>query len=313
MSITRTSTAPWTSPTPWSCWWPRSSRAQCTDVRVNQVTPALFQKYPTAAHYAQAALAELEQAIYPTGFYHQKAKSLKALCQALVEKYGGQVPASLEELVKLPGIGRKTANVILGNAFGIPGIVVDTHFGRVSQRLGLTPKGPGEDRVRPDGPGAPGALDEIFPPTHLAWTRDLHRQKTRLPRLPLPALLRLRGQARGGQLDTPLDSWHKTEKQGEAKPCRKITAKTGSSPGGDGLAAGCVATLLMGVGGVAAIGTYKWVEGTMEKDYPRPMQETWNAPRSRGKTEPEDRLRAVRRLESKILATTPDAPPSRWN
>jgi endonuclease-3 len=112
--------------------------AQCTDARVNKVTPALFKKYPSAAHYARAPLEELEQAIYQTGFYHNKAKSLKALGQALVEQFGGQVPASLEELVKLPGIGRKTANVVLGNAFSVPGIVVDTHCGRVSQRLGLT-------------------------------------------------------------------------------------------------------------------------------------------------------------------------------
>jgi endonuclease III len=112
--------------------------AQCTDERVNKVTPAVFKKYPDAAAYARAPSEELEQAIYQTGFYHNKAKSLKALSQALAENYGGQVPASLEELVKLPGVGRKTANVILGNAFGIPGIVVDTHCGRVSQRLGLT-------------------------------------------------------------------------------------------------------------------------------------------------------------------------------
>ena len=112
--------------------------AQCTDERVNKVTPALFMKYPQAAAYARAPIAELEQDIYQTGFYHNKAKSLKALSQALVEKFGGQVPASQEELVQLPGIGRKTANVVLGNAFGIPGIVVDTHCARVSQRLGLT-------------------------------------------------------------------------------------------------------------------------------------------------------------------------------
>jgi len=112
--------------------------AQCTDVRVNRVTPALFLKYPTAAHFARAPLAELEQDIYTTGFFRQKAKSIKAICQALTEGHGGQVPASLEELVKLPGIGRKTANVILGNAFDIPGIVVDTHMGRVAARLGLT-------------------------------------------------------------------------------------------------------------------------------------------------------------------------------
>ena len=112
--------------------------AQCTDVRVNQVTPALFAKYPTAAEYAKAPLAELEEMIRPTGFFHNKAKSIKAFSQTLVEKFNGQVPGSLEELVKLPGVGRKTANVVLGNAFGVPGIFVDTHLGRVSQRLGLT-------------------------------------------------------------------------------------------------------------------------------------------------------------------------------
>ncbi len=112
--------------------------AQCTDVRVNQVTPPIFKKYPNAAAYAQADLAELEKDIHATGFFHQKAKSIKAICQALVARHGGQVPASLKEMVKLPGVGRKTANVILGNAFGLPGIVVDTHLGRVAQRLGLT-------------------------------------------------------------------------------------------------------------------------------------------------------------------------------
>lgn len=112
--------------------------AQCTDVRVNQVTPPLFAKYPTAPDYADAPLEELEEMIRPTGFFRNKAKSIKALCQKLVENFDGKVPASLDELVKLPGIGRKTANVVLGNAFGIPGIFVDTHLGRVSQRLGLT-------------------------------------------------------------------------------------------------------------------------------------------------------------------------------
>jgi endonuclease-3 len=112
--------------------------AQCTDVRVNLVTPALFQKYPTARDFAAAPAAELEQAIYSTGFYRQKTKSIQAICRTLVEKFHGQVPGRLEDLVQLPGIGRKTANVILGNAFGIPGIVVDTHLGRVAQRLGLT-------------------------------------------------------------------------------------------------------------------------------------------------------------------------------
>ena len=112
--------------------------AQCTDVRVNKETPAIFRKYPDAAAYAAAPLAELEAAFHPTGFFRQKAKSVQGICQALVEQHGGRVPASLEELVKLPGIGRKTANVIFGNAFGIPVIVVDTHMGRVSKRIGLT-------------------------------------------------------------------------------------------------------------------------------------------------------------------------------
>jgi endonuclease III len=112
--------------------------AQCTDERVNLVTPAVFKKYPTAADYAAAPLIDLEEAFHSTGFFRQKAKSIQQICQTLVEKFAGQIPASLEELVKLPGIGRKTANVILGNAFHIPGVVVDTHVGRISQRLGLT-------------------------------------------------------------------------------------------------------------------------------------------------------------------------------
>jgi endonuclease-3 len=112
--------------------------AQCTDERVNLVTPAVFKKYSTASDYAAAPLGDLEEAFHSTGFFRQKAKSIQQLCQVLVEKFDGQIPASLEELVKLPGIGRKTANVILGNVFHIPGIVVDTHVGRVSQRLGLT-------------------------------------------------------------------------------------------------------------------------------------------------------------------------------
>jgi endonuclease III len=112
--------------------------AQCTDERVNQVTPELFNKYPTARAYAQAPLEELENDIRSTGFYRNKAKSIKAACQILDDRFGGDIPADLDALVQLPGIGRKTANVILGNAYQIPGIVVDTHVGRVAQRLGLT-------------------------------------------------------------------------------------------------------------------------------------------------------------------------------
>lgn len=112
--------------------------AQCTDERVNQVTPGLFTKYPTAQAYAGAPLEELENDIRSTGFYRNKAKSIQGACRILTEQYGGSIPADLETLVRLPGIGRKTANVILGNAFAVPGIVVDTHVGRVAQRLGLT-------------------------------------------------------------------------------------------------------------------------------------------------------------------------------
>jgi endonuclease III len=112
--------------------------AQCTDERVNQVTPSLFKKYPSAASYAEAPAEELEADIRSTGFYRNKARSIQNCCRILHDKYQGGVPADLKTLVQLPGIGRKTANVILGNAYGIPGIVVDTHVGRLSQRIGLT-------------------------------------------------------------------------------------------------------------------------------------------------------------------------------
>lgn len=112
--------------------------AQCTDERVNRTTPALFAKYPGPEAMAQADLADLEELIKPCGFYHNKAKSLLGMSLALNTTHDGQVPASLEALVKLPGVGRKTANVVLGNAFGVPGLTVDTHLGRVSRRLGLS-------------------------------------------------------------------------------------------------------------------------------------------------------------------------------
>lgn len=108
--------------------------AQCTDQRVNETTPKLFARYPTAADYAAANRAEMEEMIKPTGFFRNKTDSLIKLGQALVELHGGEVPGTLPELVALPGVGRKTANVILGNAFGVPGITVDTHFSRLVQR-----------------------------------------------------------------------------------------------------------------------------------------------------------------------------------
>jgi endonuclease-3 len=112
--------------------------AQCTDVRVNMVTPALFARYPDAKAFARADQGELETAIQSTGFFRNKAKSIIGCCKVLVEKYGGQVPGTMDDLVHLPGVGRKTANVVLGNAFDIPGITVDTHVRRLSRRLGLT-------------------------------------------------------------------------------------------------------------------------------------------------------------------------------
>jgi endonuclease-3 len=119
--------------------------AQSTDVRINLTTPALFAKYRTAADYAGADRAELEEIIKPTGFFRNKATSLIGLGAALVERFGGEVPNRLDDLVTLPGIGRKTANVILGNAFGVPGITVDTHFGRLVRRFGWTTE---EDPVK---------------------------------------------------------------------------------------------------------------------------------------------------------------------
>lgn len=114
--------------------------AQCTDERVNQVTKGLFFKYKAAVDYAEANLETLEQEIRPTGFFRQKAKTLKAIGRELVERFGGQVPRTLDELVTLPGVGRKTANLVLSEAFGVPGVVVDTHVHRLSQRIGLTDK-----------------------------------------------------------------------------------------------------------------------------------------------------------------------------
>jgi endonuclease III len=112
--------------------------AQCTDQRVNLVTPALFARYSTAQDFAEADLSELEALIKSTGFFRNKARNIKACCTELVEKFGGNVPNNLDDLVSLPGVGRKTANVVLGNAFSTPGITVDTHVGRLSRRLGFT-------------------------------------------------------------------------------------------------------------------------------------------------------------------------------
>ena len=112
--------------------------AQCTDRQVNSVTPGLFKKLSTPRSFANAPLEKIEKLIRPTGFFHNKAKNIKKCSQALIEKHKGQVPETLDELTQLPGVGRKTANVVLGAAFGIQGMVVDTHVKRISKRLGLT-------------------------------------------------------------------------------------------------------------------------------------------------------------------------------
>lgn len=112
--------------------------AQCTDKQVNEVTKTLFKKYKRPEDYLKTPIAELEEDIRPTGFFRNKAKSIKGCCQGLVDLYGGKVPSTMEEMLKLPGVGRKTANCVLGAAFDVPGVVVDTHVKRLALRLGLT-------------------------------------------------------------------------------------------------------------------------------------------------------------------------------
>ena len=139
--------------------------AQTTDKRVNLVTPVLFARYRTAADYAAADRGEMEKIIQSTGFFRAKTNSLIGLGQALCERFGGEVPASLAELVTLPGVGRKTANVVLGNAFGVPGITVDTHFARLSRRFGWTRQ---TDPVKIER-----EVGALFPPRE--WTMLSHR------------------------------------------------------------------------------------------------------------------------------------------
>ncbi|MCC6933965.1 MAG: endonuclease III [Deltaproteobacteria bacterium] len=138
--------------------------AQCTDKKVNEVTTLLFKKYKKAKDYAETPLSELQKAIKQTGFFRQKAKSIKGAMQIVVQQYGGDIPKSMNELTKLPGVGRKTANVVLGNAFNIPGLPVDTHVTRLSQRLGLTKKTTAEDIEQ--------ELNAIVPKQH--WTMFSH-------------------------------------------------------------------------------------------------------------------------------------------
>jgi len=139
--------------------------AQCTDKKVNEVTPGLFKRYRTPEDFAKAKQETLEKEIRPTGFYRQKAKSVIAVCRALVERHGGRVPETIEELTALPGVGRKTANVVLGSAFGQPAIIVDTHVRRLATRLGLSGSNDPE-KIEAD-------LQQLLPKKE--WTAFSHR------------------------------------------------------------------------------------------------------------------------------------------
>ena len=163
--------------------------AQCTDRRVNLVTPTVFARYPDAAAYAAAEREELEELIRSTGFFRKKATSIIGLGQALCDRYDGQVPGRLKDLVTLPGVGRKTANVVLGNAFDVPGITVDTHFGRLVRRFGWT------DETDPDKVEA--AIGALFPRRdwtmlshHVIWhgRRRCHAKKPACGACPLARL-----------------------------------------------------------------------------------------------------------------------------
>ncbi len=139
--------------------------AQCTDKRVNLVTPGLFARFPTPQAFAAAPLADIEAVVKPTGFFRNKAKSIQGFCRAIIERHGGEVPGTLDELVQLPGVGRKTANVVLGDAFGVPGITVDTHVGRLARRLGWT--------AHTDPVKVEFALQKLWP--RAGWTDVSHR------------------------------------------------------------------------------------------------------------------------------------------
>ena len=151
--------------------------AQCTDARVNQVTPGLFARYPTPSALAAATTDELEPQVQPTGFFRMKSKSLLGMSRALMEKHGGEVPAAMDALVKLPGVGRKTANVVLGHAFRVPGLPVDRHVLRVANRIGLINT---DDAVK-----AEEQLTQQLPPDRWTVTSDtliLHGRRICKPR-----------------------------------------------------------------------------------------------------------------------------------
>jgi endonuclease-3 len=204
--------------------------AQCTDKRVNLVTPALFARYRTAKDFAEADPAELQALVKPTGFYKNKARNIQACCRAIVERFAGEVPASIDDLVTLPGVGRKTANVVLGEAFRTPGITVDTHVGRVTRRLGLT-------RVR-DPVKVEHVLMGLIPPPD--WTAASHQiidhgRKVCVARKPRCAACPLADLCPRLGVKAQLKKNKRRKKTGEAshhkgtKFTQRVTKKTSSS------------------------------------------------------------------------------------
>ena len=175
----------------WQCLVATILSAQCTDERVNKVTPLLFERIPDVAAMAAAPMEMVQELILTTGFFRQKAKSLKGAAHAIMSRFDGKVPAKMEDLVTLPGVGRKTANVLLGHVFGQPGLVVDTHVRRLALRLGLTKaKGSRPDRNRFAKAAAPRTMDAVFDASDSARTHRLLRPRPALrfvqiaPRLP---------------------------------------------------------------------------------------------------------------------------------
>ena len=181
--------------------------AQCTDERVNKVTETLFQKYRTPEDYLRVPVEELSADIKPTGFFNQKTASIRGACQRIVEVYGGEVPGTMEDLLTLPGVARKTANIVLGNSFGtVEGIAVDTHVRRVSQRLGFTEQvDPNEDRAGPDAPDPQETVVRLHLRADRARTGHLHRPLAEVPGLPgqrpVPVEPRLSRRVRGSAGD----------------------------------------------------------------------------------------------------------------
>ena len=183
--------------------------AQTTDVNVNRVTERLFEKYRRPEDYLAVPQEELELDVYATGFFRQKAKSIRGTMRVLLEEFDGEVPRTIEELLRLPGVARKTANVVAAELGSPQGVVVDTHVRRLSQRLGLTKqRGPGEDRARPDEARPARGLGPLPAPADLARTPDLRRPSAAvrgLRRSTTSVHPRGSGQrpSRGGRIDTP--------------------------------------------------------------------------------------------------------------